>query len=51
MSKNIALIPLKPQQTIPLVMVWAKDGDDPAVVAFRELAMEWLREGKLWVAE
>jgi DNA-binding transcriptional LysR family regulator len=50
-SKNIALIPLKPQQTIPLVMVWAKDGDDPAVVAFRELAMEWLREGKLWVAE
>ena len=47
-SKNIALIPLKPQQTIPLVMVWAKDGDDPAVVAFRELVREWLRDGKLW---
>jgi DNA-binding transcriptional LysR family regulator len=47
-SKNIALIPLKPQQTIPLVMVWAKDGDDPAVVAFRELLREWLRDGKLW---
>lgn len=47
-SKNIALIPLKPQQTIPLVMVWAKDGDDPAVVAFRELVKEWLRDGKLW---
>jgi len=49
-SKNIALIPLKPQQTIPLVMVWAKDGDDPAVVAFRELMKEWLRDGKLWMA-
>lgn len=49
-SKNIALIPLKPQQTIPLVMVWAKEGDDPAVVAFRELVREWLREGKLWTA-
>ena len=49
-SKNIALIPLKPQQTIPLVMVWAKDGDDPAVVAFRELVKEWLRDGRLWAA-
>jgi DNA-binding transcriptional LysR family regulator len=50
LSKNIALIPLKPQQTIPLVMVWAKEGDDPAVSAFRELVKEWLREGKLWMA-
>ncbi len=48
MSKNIALIPLKPQQTIPLVMVWASEGDDPAVAAFRELMKEWLRDGKLW---
>lgn len=48
LSRNIALIPLKPQQTIPLVMVWAKDGDDPAVAAFRELMKEWLRDGKLW---
>lgn len=49
MSRNLALIPLKPQQTIPLVMVWAKEGEDPAVSAFRELVREWLREGKLWV--
>lgn len=48
--ESIALVPLKPQQTIPLVMVWAKEGDDPAVAAFRELVKEWLREGKLWVA-
>ena len=47
-DKNLVLIPLKPQQTIPLVMVWAKEGEDPAVVAFRELVREWLREGKLW---
>ncbi len=46
-SKNVALIPLKPQQTIPLVMVWAKEGDDPAVAAFRALTKEWLRAGKL----
>lgn len=48
LSKNIALIPLKPQATIPLVMVWANEGDDPAVAAFRDLVKEWLREGKLW---
>lgn len=47
-SRNLALIPLKPQQTIPLVMVWAKEGEDPAVVAFRDLVREWLRDGKLW---
>ena len=47
-SRNLALIPLKPQHTIPLVMVWAKEGNDPAVSAFRELVKEWLREGKLW---
>lgn len=47
-SKNIALIPLRPQETIPFVMVWAKEGNDPAVAAFRELLKEWQREGKLW---
>lgn len=46
-SRNVALIPLRPQHTIPLVMVWAKEGDDPAVAAFRELVREWLRLGKL----
>lgn len=47
-SRNVALIPLKPQQTIPLVLMWAKEGDDPAVSAFRELVKEWLQEGRLW---
>lgn len=31
-------------------MVWAKDGDDPSVVAFRALIKEWLAAGKLWAA-
>ena len=48
LSRNVALIPLRPQQTIPLVMVWAKEGDDPAVAAFRDLVKEWLRDGQLW---
>ncbi|MFN9943146.1 MAG: LysR substrate-binding domain-containing protein [bacterium] len=47
-SKNLVLIPLKPHTTIPLVMVWAKEGEDPAVAAFRNLVKEWLRESKLW---
>lgn len=47
-SRNVTLIPLKPRQTIPLVLMWAKEGDDPAVSAFRELVKEWLQEGRLW---
>lgn len=47
-SPNVSLVPLRPLVTIPFVMVWAKQGDDPAVAAFRELVKEWLREGRLW---
>ena len=47
-SKNTALVPLKPHSTIPLIMVWAKEGDDPAVAAFRDLVREWLKAGALW---
>lgn len=47
MSPNVTLVPLRPQVTIPFVMVWAKEGNDPAVAGFRELVREWLREGKL----
>jgi DNA-binding transcriptional LysR family regulator len=45
---GIKFVPLKPKQTIPLVMVWSKDGDDPSVIAFRALIKEWLSSGKLW---
>ncbi len=42
-SDEVRLIPLTPAQTIPLVMVWSREGDDPPVTAFRELVTEWLR--------
>lgn len=47
-SKNITLIPLDPRSTIPLIMVWAKQGDDPAVAAFRNLVQEKLSKASLW---
>ena len=46
-NTRIKLLPLKPFVTIPLVMVWASEGDDPAVKAFREMVKEWLRNKKL----
>lgn len=48
---GVVLIPLLPRRTIPLVMVWAEAGEDPAVAAFRSLVSEWLRSGRLWSAE
>jgi LysR family transcriptional regulator, benzoate and cis,cis-muconate-responsive activator of ben and cat genes len=44
----LRLIPLRPRHSIPLVMVWAKDGDDPSVAAFRTLVTEWLQQDLLW---
>ena len=46
-TSPIKLVPLKPRHVIPLVMVWAGQGDDPAVKAFRELVKEWLKTRKL----
>ena len=46
-TSPIKLVPLKPQATIPLVMVWAGEGDDPAVKAFRELVKDWQKRKKL----
>jgi DNA-binding transcriptional LysR family regulator len=39
---------LNPSRTIPLVLVWTGEQEEPATVAFRSLVVEWLREGKLW---
>jgi DNA-binding transcriptional LysR family regulator len=47
-SSSLRLLPLEPAQAIPLVMVWAKDGDDAPVVAFRQLVEDWLKQGRLW---
>ncbi len=42
------LIPLTPEETLPVVMVWSREGDDPAVTAFRGIVEEWLeaQEGR-----
>jgi DNA-binding transcriptional LysR family regulator len=44
----LRLLPLTPRHTIPLVMVWSKDGDDPPVIAFRDLIQDWLKTNLLW---
>jgi DNA-binding transcriptional LysR family regulator len=39
---------LRPTVAIPLVLVWQENEDTPAVQRFRELLIEWQKEGKLW---
>lgn len=42
------LVPLSPRVKLPLVLVWGTTGDDdPTVVAFRTLVLEWRADGKL----
>jgi DNA-binding transcriptional LysR family regulator len=41
-SDSVRLIPLVPRETLPVVMVWSREGDDPAVTAFRGIVEEWL---------
>ena len=43
---DVRLVPLEPAETIPLVMVWSREGDDPAVSAFRDIVVEWLEGEK-----
>jgi DNA-binding transcriptional LysR family regulator len=45
---SLKRIPLTPKQTVPLVLVWSRDSDEPSVTAFRELVKVWLRDKKLW---
>jgi len=42
---------LTPPQTIPLVLVWTGEREEPPAAAFRELVNDWLRNGKLWESE
>jgi DNA-binding transcriptional LysR family regulator len=46
-SARWSLVPLTPQLTIPLVMVWKQEHEEPPVIAFRNLVSEWLRARKL----
>ncbi len=43
-TPEIVLVPLVPEETLPVVMVWSREGDDPAVTAFRGLVEEWLAQ-------
>ena len=44
----LRFVPLKPLVTVPLVLVWQVEEDTPAVQRFRELVLEWQKQGKLW---
>jgi len=49
-SPALQFVLLKPLQVVPLVFVWQEDEDSPPVQRFRELLLEWKRDGKLWHA-
>ena len=49
-SPALRFVLLKPLQLVPLVFVWQEDEDAPPVQRFRELLLEWKRDGKLWHA-
>ena len=40
--------PLTPPCTVPLVMVWKAEHEEPPATAFRQLVGEWLKSGRLW---
>ncbi len=50
-SKQWNAARLTPAQTIPLVLVWTGEREDPPATAFRALVAEWLRNGRLWCSE
>ena len=41
-------IPLTPTMSVPLVMVWKSESEEPAAEAFRNLVVEWRTSGQLW---
>ena len=50
MPESLRFVPVTPVRTVPLVMVWNPETEDPAVTAFRTLVNTWLDEGLLWSA-
>lgn len=50
-SPSVRSLPLEPERSVPLVMVWAEEGNDPAVTAFRDLMVHWLGQGRLQPVE
>ena len=47
-DSSLRFIPLRPTQSVPLVLVWNENQDAPPVQRFRELISEWHAAGKLW---
>jgi DNA-binding transcriptional LysR family regulator len=45
---SLRFVPILPERTVPLVMVWNPDTQEPAVTAFRQLVAEWQESGRLW---
>jgi len=48
MPAGLRYVPVTPEHSVPLVMVWNPDDITPSVKAFRDLMSEWLKDGKLW---
>jgi len=48
MPESLRFVPVTPVRTVPLVMVWNPETEEPAVTAFRTLVNDWLREDRLW---
>lgn len=44
-TDDVVLLPLVPAETLPIVMVWSREEDDPAAAAFRGIVEEWLARG------
>jgi len=51
LSKRWNAVRLTPAQTIPLVMVWKEQHQDPPAAAFHDLVTSWIRQGILWRSE
>lgn len=44
----VCFVPLTPEMTVPLVMVWREQEDSPPAQRFRELLIEWKSQDRLW---
>jgi DNA-binding transcriptional LysR family regulator len=47
-SRRWTPIRLTPPRSVPLVLVWKDQREEPPMIAFRELVTEWARNGMLW---
>jgi DNA-binding transcriptional LysR family regulator len=47
-SERWTAVPLTPVRSVPLVLVWKEEPQEPPARAFCDLVKEWLKAGKLW---